>query len=429
MNEKKSKPGELKHFYKIPTSEISVEEDDIFYRKKYNEIINFFKYLLTIKKSEIDYGPKGLLLISSPLGTDIIDYIKLISKNYYLDLYQLKPEKALKQKEKFPKQFLVNLENLMIREESKPHEKQIEKNGDKKDEQEEQTTEPEKKKKIKLVIVDENIFRDKINKEKYPLEKFISYLKIHGKALDLLRNKVIMVWLNYDASLVSRIGSDLFRFFDLYLKIPRLTVSEQEIILNNFSEQHEKLRLENEQILQYIKRWEVQDIKNLLNVTKFKHQINSDLTEEDGNLTPIIIDLITSGEYFPMSREAHENVFKDKKTKKKRGRNEISDEKDQESDGKSKKTEESKSYLTQIKQQKHSEFMLNQFYEEAASKNYDDLLLIIEKIKNNEPLGKNARKILGKYPFILNEEPNRAQINLEKAKKRIDQIQKIYEKE
>ena len=75
-----------------------------------------------------------------------------------------------------------------------------------------------------------------------------------------------------------------------------------------------------------------------------------------------------------------------------------------------------------------SEFMLNQLYENAASKNYNELLIIIDKLNKKEIIEDNERKLLAKYPFILNDSPNMAQINLEKAKKRIDLIKRGFGK-
>ena len=72
--------------------------------------------------------------------------------------------------------------------------------------------------------------------------------------------------------------------------------------------------------------------------------------------------------------------------------------------------------------------MLNQLYENAASKNYTELVLIIDKLAKKEPLEENEMKMIAKYPFILNDSPNRAQINLEKAKKRVDLIKQAFGK-
>ena len=84
--------------------------------------------------------------------------------------------------------------------------------------------------------------------------------------------------------------------------------------------------------------------------------------------------------------------------------------------------------INDIKSQNVSQFMLEQLYENAASKNYTELILIIDKLNKKEVLEENDRKIIAKYPFILNDNANRAQINLEKAKKRIDLLSQAFGK-
>jgi hypothetical protein len=85
--------------------------------------------------------------------------------------------------------------------------------------------------------------------------------------------------------------------------------------------------------------------------------------------------------------------------------------------------------LNQIKEERFSEFMLNQLYENAVSKNYSELLLIIDKLNKQERLEENDRKLLAKYAFVLNDSPKMAQINLEKAKKRIDNLKRAFGKQ
>ena len=84
--------------------------------------------------------------------------------------------------------------------------------------------------------------------------------------------------------------------------------------------------------------------------------------------------------------------------------------------------------LNQIKDERFSDFMLNQLYENAVSKNYSELLLIIDKMSKQETLEENDRKLLANYAFILNDSPKMAQINLEKAKKRIDNLKRAFGK-
>ncbi|MFO8019967.1 MAG: hypothetical protein R6U96_15185 [Promethearchaeia archaeon] len=427
MSEEKSNLGELKCFTKIPSSEITIQEEDIFYRPKYNEVINYFKYLLTIEKNELEYGPNGLLLITSPYGTDIVDYLKLISQNYYLDFFQLNFNTIQKENKKFPQKLGDSLKKLNKKEKIQ-EETQENKEEKKEENKKEKKTEEgkEEKKRIKLLVIDEKVLSEKTKGKRSFLEKFFIYLANQPKGSDLLKRKVIMVWVNYDKRSILRTGSELFQFFDLYLKIPKLTESEREVILNTYIDQNEMMKINIEQVLPYMHGWEVKDINNILKVAKLKYQINSDLTDETGDITSIIIDLIKSGEFFPISMSTESKVRYTEKKEGNHSNQAISDNRGKKSHKKEGKEERIKTYISSMKEQKHSEFMLNQLYEDAASKNYDELLLIIEKMKDNEPLGENSRKILGKFPFILNDPPKQALVTLEKAKKRIDHIRGIY---
>ena len=79
-----------KYYREIKHSEIDINREDIFYRDKYNDIITYLKIMLTNHEESIAQSydkfiqPKGAILINIKSGTDIDDYLKLISKNYYL---------------------------------------------------------------------------------------------------------------------------------------------------------------------------------------------------------------------------------------------------------------------------------------------------------------------------------------------------------
>ena len=49
-------------------------------------------------------------------------------------------------------------------------------------------------------------------------------------------------------------------------------------------------------------------------------------------------------------------------------------------------------------------------------------------LNKEEKLGENDRKIISQYAFILNDSPKMAQIHLEKAKKRIDNLKRAFGK-
>jgi len=175
-------------------------------------------------------------------------------------------------------------------------------------------------------------------------------------------------------------------------------------------------------LVDYTETWEVKDLIQLLRIGIFKHFLNSELNESSNEITDGLINLIESGEYIPTTPETIQD---------------IEDSDIYKSDDFSNKNSmygrntESRNVYTQnlrneIKEERFTEFMLNQLYENAVSKNYIELVLIIDKLNKNEFLSKIERKILAKYAFILNDSPKTAQINLEKAKKRIDNLKRAF---
>ena len=79
-------PEFSRYFRVILPSEINIDKDEIFYRDKYNDIINYIKSMATFDHDntlEEYLKPKGAILINVNSGTDIIEFIKLISMNYY----------------------------------------------------------------------------------------------------------------------------------------------------------------------------------------------------------------------------------------------------------------------------------------------------------------------------------------------------------
>jgi hypothetical protein len=202
---------------------------------------------------------------------------------------------------------------------------------------------------------------------------------------------------------------------------------ERETIFRNFSEKNPKIVFDIKTLVDYTVNWEVKDINHLLKVGIFKHFLKSELNESSNEITDVLINLIESGEYIPsisqervkkefLNDNVHENQeYQNVKFKKEgvavvEGRN-------------------STELLNQIKEERFSDFMLNQLYENAVSKNYSELLLIIDKMSKQETLEENDRKLLANYAFILNDSPKMAQINLEKAKKRVDNLKRAFGKQ
>ena len=417
---------EFSKYYRLITpNEIDIDREDIFYRDKYNDIINYLKIMLTNHEESIvqSYNkfiqPKGAILINIKSGTDIGDYLKLISKNYYLNFYELNQEEIIKAPEEFIHNFTSILESLIqikdINKEEMNKKSEIPQNrGD--------TTEENRIKGI-LLINQENFSNIKL-KERNFLEHFIISFK--NKKV-ILKNGLILIWIHNDIKEIEINSRSIFEVFDLFIKIPLLDKIERETILRNFSEKNPKIVFDIKTLVDFTDNWEIKDINQLLKVGIFKHFLNSELNDSSNEITDGLIDLIESGEFIPSI--SHEEAKLDflnnnvteiqnplNKKFMKGGETGIT-------------VNRSSEILNQIKEERFSEFMLNQLYENAVSKNYSELLLIIDKLYKQELLEENDRKLLAKYAFILNDSPKMAQINLEKAKKRIDNLKRAFGKQ
>ena len=413
-----------KYYRLITPNEFDINRDDIFYRDKYNDIINYLKIMLTNHEESIvqSYAkfiqPKGTLLININSGTDITDYLKLISNNYYLDFIELNQEEIVKSPENFFSNFISILENIVKNKEI-IKKKEIE-NG-RISQIDEYKTEENKIK--RLLVINQHNFSDALLKERNLLELFIVSFK---EKKSLIKEGLILIWINNKFQEIEVNSRSIFEAFDLFIKIPLLDKIERETILRNFSEKNPKIVFDIKTLVEFTRNWEVKDLNRLLRVGIFKHFLNSELNESSNEITEVLINLIESGEYFPSLPETiterevlyggtndRQNLINKISTKE---RYEIMN------------TNDIRNFINQIKEERISDFMLSQLYESAASKNYSELLLIIDKLNKQEPLEDNDRKILAKYSFVLNDSPKMAQINLEKAKKRIDNLKRAFGK-
>jgi hypothetical protein len=407
MNEVNSAPVFLKYLKTISPSEIKVNKEEIFYREKYNDIINYFKLMLTNSEDLEVYNYlslKGSMIININLGSDIVEYIKLIASNYYLELVELNNTEL----SSTPSDFYNNINNI-LREFYKSKEEKVE--------------EDDKK---KLILINQSKDFKNILDGKSVLTNLIRNYQNDKENIDFLANKAILVWITYEYQDILDISNDLYDMFDLFIKIPILNNNERDTILKTFSEKNPKIAFDINAIVSITENWEVKDLKQLLKVAILKHYLNAELNDVSNEITDVIVDLIESGEFIPSAttsysdKENHGNsiqIIKDKSVN-----NLLKGEIEQD------EVTDFKSIISDIREQSYSDFMLSQLYENAASKNYSELLLVIDKLSKNEPLEDNDKKLLANYPFILNDAPNRAQINMEKAKKRIDLVKHAFGK-
>ena len=413
-------PEFSKYFRVTSPSKIEVNKGEIFYRDKYNDIVNYIKAMSTFNNDNPlnEYiSPKGTILINVNPGTDISEFLKLISMNYSLDLIEFNDTEIKKTPDKFLKSFLQILKSIRDAVDVEAEEKSEEDTNNNLDDSD---TALEKK---LLVINQHSNFRTILSKSNL-LEVFTTSEK-EGYP-NFLQSNIIFIWINYDLREVIEISSKVYEVFDIFIKISLLNKIERETILRDFLEKNSKIVFDVDALVNYTDNWEVNDIKQLLKVGIFKHFLNSELNETSNEITHILLNLIETGEFLPSinsknavdtqnGEEVEENkLFIPNITK-------IEEEN-------SRKVNNIDDYINSIRDSRPSEFMLNQLYENAAFSNYNELLLIIDKIDKKEPLEENDRKILAEYPFILTEAPKRAQIKLEKAKKRVDRIRQAFGK-
>ena len=417
MTELESNENFSRFFRRYLPSDINIDKNSIFYRDKYNEIINYIKIVVSNSQDLELYNylkPKGALLVNLNLGTDIIDFFKLISSNYYLEYFELNYAELLKT----PEDFLNNFDAVIDYFNKERYKKQ----------QESESKRIEKVQNIgkKLILINQKPELKKLFQNKSLLNNFFSSFYNKNRKIDFINNNTILVWLNYDYMELMENSEELFNIFDLFIKIPFLNNVERETYLKDFSEKNSKIVFDINTLVNYTENWEVNEIKQLLKMGIFKHFLNTDLNEISNEITDTLINVIESGEFVLSNTFQSPEIKNSIDVKQELKVNKKGDVKSFENQ---KETMEKRDeYINQIREETLSEFMLNQLYENAASKNYSELLIIIDKLNKKEALEDNERKLLAKYPFILNDSPNMAQINLEKAKKRVDLIKRAFGK-
>ncbi len=417
---------EFSKYYRLITpNEIDIDREDIFYRDKYNDIINYLKIMLTNHEESIvqSYNkfiqPKGAILINIKSGTDIDDYLKLISKNYYLNFYELNQEEIIRTPDEFINNFTSILESLIQAKES--NKKSTIEAGDESQPIEDQ----QKENRIEgIILINQENFSNINLKERNILEHFITSFK---NKKEILKNGLILIWINNSIKEIEMNSRSIFEVFDLFIKVPLLDKIERETIFRNFSEKNPKIVFDIETLVDFTVNWEIKDINQLLKVGIFKHFLNSELNDSSNEITDGLIDLIESGEFIPSI--SHEKAKLDFLNNSVTENQNSLNKRFMKGGETGKAVNKSSEVLNQIKEERFSEFMLNQLYENAVSKNYSELLLIIDKMYKQEQLEENDRKLLAKYAFILNDSPKMAQINLEKAKKRIDNLKRAFGKQ
>ena len=416
-------PEFSKYFRVISPTKIDVMKEGIFYRDKYNEIINYIKVMATFNDDKIlgEYlTPKGAILINVNPGTDIIDFLKLIATNYYLELVEFNYNEIRETPEGFIKSFKPILRALGGHSESESETDLKSTNAidDKGGIDSDRIVEK------RLIVINQQLNFKTLFKGKNLLEIF--FTEQSEDKFNFLESDILVIWVNYNIQDIQECASYIYDAFDLFIKVQLLNKIERETVFRDFLEKTPKIVFDINTLVDFTEQWEVNDIKAVLKVGIMKQFLNSELNKTSNEITQILLDLIETEEYLPTINHSllnnqpiiQENEIKLKnldKISKKELSNDI-------------ELIEIDSYLNNIRDSRISDFMSNQLYEDAAFKNYSELVIVIDKLDKKEPLEENDRRLLASYPFILNDSPNMAQINLEKAKKRVDRIKQAFGK-
>ena len=414
-------PEFSKYFRVISPAKIEVNKEEIFYRYKYDEIINYIKVMATYNGEntiEEYLSPKGAVLIDVNPGTDILDFLKLISINYYLELVEFNYNEIRKAPESFLKSFTPILRAFGVHSKSETDFKSDKEDNDK------NIIDSDKNIEKRILIINQQLNLKTLLKGKNLLEIF--FTEQNEEKFNFLESNIILIWINYNIQDILENASSIYDSFDLFIRIQLLNKIERETVFRDFLEKNPKIVFDINALVDSTDKWEIKDIKQLLKVGIFKQFLNSELNDTSNEITQILLNMIESGEYLPtiisnnlqnqqISAESKIKLLDPDKISKKEV---VSDN----------KIEQIDNYINNIRDSRISDFMLNQLYEDAAFKNYREIILIIDKLDKNEPLEKNDRKLLADYPFILNDPPNKALINLEKAKKRVDRIKQAFGK-
>ena len=221
----------IEKFYSILRSvDIEIEQEDIFYRSKYNDIINYFKMILTHNENSLLYdyskivSPHGLILIKINQNSDINDFLKLISKNYFLDVIELNYEEIFFRTTEFFEYFQEIVQD-MISSEKDINSTKINDNNP-----EEKNLNTSIK---KILIIDEGQLHFNLSIPTNLLEVFINS---RLNKTNFIENSSLLIWITNKFNNISMNSQKIFDIFDLFINIPPFDSSEREAVLKHFSE-------------------------------------------------------------------------------------------------------------------------------------------------------------------------------------------------
>jgi len=182
-------------------------------------------------------------LIKVNPGTDIVDYLKLISKNYYLTFFELNREEIVKTPDDFISNLIDILENIIERT-VKNRENETKNNENTQSNEHD----PEQSKIKGLLVIDQQKFSSINLNGKNLLELFmVSYKNRTG----FVKDGLILIWINNTMKEIKKSSQLIFDVFDLFIKVPILDKAERETIFRAFSEKNPKIVFDIKTLVDY----------------------------------------------------------------------------------------------------------------------------------------------------------------------------------
>jgi hypothetical protein len=156
-------------------------------------------------------SPKGAVLINVNPGTDILDFLKLISINYYLELVEFNYNEIRKAPESFLKNFVPILRAFGGQSNSETDFK-----SDKED-NEKNSPDSDKSIEKRILIINQQLNLKTFIKGKNLLEIF--FTEQNEEKFNFLVSNILLIWINYDIQDIIEGASNIYNSFDLFIKL------------------------------------------------------------------------------------------------------------------------------------------------------------------------------------------------------------------
>ncbi len=232
------------------------------------------------------------------------------------------------------------------------------------------------------------------------------FLKIFADPI--LFNEKTLFLIVSEGKYYSRLLSEIF---DYELTVPTPTESDRKQIFEAFKESNLKCTYEARILASATHNWTLWDIKKL--ILNAIHRFKIGLCKYDSINSDFLLSLINTEKVLPKKSSKHLGI-KGSETNAESNASVCYQQ--------ASTTDLSDPQLSMI------DSLNEQLYQDAAFKDFDNVVRIIQDMISNKPINPDDMKIISKYSFILSDEPKKALSKMNQAKTRVDRIRKIKDK-